>query len=51
MSDTKVRVVIEVKKGLADVMVKTKGVEVVIIDKDDNIELEYASEEEVSEKE
>lgn len=51
MSDTKVKVVIEVKKGLADVMAKTKGVEVVIVDKDDDIELVYDSDEEVSEKE
>ena len=51
MSDTKVKVVIEVKKGLADVMVKTKGVEVVIVDKDDDIELVYTTNEEVAEKE
>ena len=51
MSDTKVKVVIEVKKGLADVMCKTKGVEVVIVDKDDDIELVYATDEEVKGKE
>ncbi len=51
MSDSKVKVVIEVMKGLADVMVKTKGVEVVIIDKDDNIELVYDTNEEVKGKE
>ena len=51
MSDTKVKVVIEVKKGLADVMSKTAGVEVVIIDKDDDIELVYATNEEIAGKE
>ena len=51
MRDTKVKVVIEVKKGLADVMAKTKGVEVVIVDKDDEIELVYAADEEVEGKE
>ena len=51
MSDTKVKVVIEVKKGLADVMAKTKGVEVVIVDKDDEIELVYDTDEEVTGKE
>ena len=44
-------VVIEVKKGLADVMSKTKGVKVVIVDKDDEIELVYDTDEEVTEKE
>lgn len=51
MSDSKVEVFIEVKKGLADVMVKTKGVKVVIIDKDDDIELVYDADEEVTGKE
>lgn len=48
MNDAKV--VIEVKKGLADVMVKTRGVEVIIIDKDDDIELVYDTDEEVTGK-
>lgn len=47
----KVKVVIEVKKGLADVMVKTGGVEVVIVDKDDDITLTYATDEVVTEGE
>ena len=51
MAKKKKKVVIEVKKGLADVLSKSEGVEVIIIDKDDGIELVYTAEEEIIEKE
>ena len=35
------RVVIEVKNNLADVLEKPEGIEVVIVDKDDDITLVY----------
>ena len=47
MSDVK-RVVIEVKNNLADVLEKPEGVEVVIVDKDDDITLVYKSDETVN---
>ena len=40
MSENK-KVVIEVKNNLADVLEKPEGVEVVIVDKDDDITLVY----------
>lgn len=44
MSEVK-RVVIEVKNNLADVLEKPEGVEVVIVDKDDDITLTYKTDE------
>lgn len=47
MSEVK-RVVIEVKNNLADVLEKPEGVEVVIVDKDDDITLTYKADETVN---